>query len=85
MTLEQKVGQMIQAEIQSVTPEDVREYALGSILNGGGSWPDTAKSASAADWAAFADGFYDASMDSSEGEPRCFPKTSVLARLGIPT
>jgi beta-glucosidase len=67
MTLEQKVGQMIQAEIQSVTPEDVREYALGSILNGGGSWPDTAKSASAADWAAFADGFYDASMDSSEG------------------
>ena len=39
MSLEQKVGQVIQAEIQSVTPKDVRKYHLGSILNGGGSFP----------------------------------------------
>src|SRR5437773_2413812 len=31
MTLEQKVGQMLQADIRSVTPEDVRTYRLGSI------------------------------------------------------
>src|SRR5688572_6914608 len=35
LTLERKVAQMVQAEIRSVTPEDVRTYRLGSILNGG--------------------------------------------------
>ena len=39
MTLEQKVGQIIQADIASVTPEDVRRYRLGSVLNGGNSGP----------------------------------------------
>src|SRR3954464_8623686 len=39
MTLEQKVGQITQADIRSVTPDDVRRYCLGSILNGGGAWP----------------------------------------------
>src|SRR5581483_12362597 len=36
MTLEQKIGQMTQADIRSITPEDVRRYYIGSILNGGG-------------------------------------------------
>ena len=67
MTLEQKVGQMIQAEIQNVTPSDVRQYHLGSILNGGGSYPDTSKGSSVLDWVALADSFYDASMDTSQG------------------
>ena len=62
MTLRQKVGQMTQAEIGSITPDDVRVYAIGSVLNGGGSWPDKNKFATAADWAALADRFYDASM-----------------------
>ena len=39
MTLEQKVAQMIQGEIKHVTPADVRRYGLGSVLNGGGSFP----------------------------------------------
>jgi len=67
MTLEQKVGQMVQAEIQHVTPEDVRRYRLGSVLNGGGSFPNADKAASVADWLSLADAFYDASMDTSEG------------------
>ena len=37
MSLEQKVGQIVQADPQKVTPEDVRSYHLGSVLNGGGS------------------------------------------------
>ena len=40
MTLEQKVGQMVQGEIKEVTPDDVARYYLGSILNGGGSFPN---------------------------------------------
>ncbi|MFZ6654566.1 glycoside hydrolase family 3 N-terminal domain-containing protein [Undibacterium sp. TJN19] len=63
MTLEQKIGQMTQAEIKSITPDDVRRYYLGSVLNGGGSWPDrNNKHSSAADWVALADKYYDASM-----------------------
>ena len=62
MTLAQKIGQMTQAEIKSVTPDDVRTYYLGSVLNGGGSWPHNDKHAHAADWLALADAYYDASM-----------------------
>ncbi|TNF06987.1 MAG: hypothetical protein EP317_05635 [Bacillota bacterium] len=39
MTIEEKVGQMIQGERSSVSPSDIREYNLGSVLNGGGSIP----------------------------------------------
>jgi len=39
MSLEQKVGQMVQAEIKSISPDDAAKYHIGSILNGGGSWP----------------------------------------------
>ncbi|MEK9655863.1 MAG: glycoside hydrolase family 3 protein, partial [Halieaceae bacterium] len=67
MTLEQKVAQMIQGEIKHVTPDDVRKYGLGSVLNGGGSFPADDKYASVADWVALADTYYDASLDRSEG------------------
>src|SRR3546814_13592129 len=62
MTLAQKVGQMTQAEIKSVTPEQVREYYLGSVLNGGGSWPGQDKHATPAHWVALADRLYEASL-----------------------
>ena len=39
MNLEQKVGQMMQGEIKWVSPSDVTKYHLGSVLNGGGSFP----------------------------------------------
>jgi beta-glucosidase len=62
MTLAQKVGQMTQAEIKAITPDDVRTYYLGSVLNGGGSWPDNNKHASAGDWLKLAQAYHDASM-----------------------
>ncbi|MES2038476.1 MAG: glycoside hydrolase family 3 N-terminal domain-containing protein [Pseudomonadota bacterium] len=63
MTLEQKIGQMTQPEIKSITPDDVRRYYLGSVLNGGGSWPDrNNKRGTATDWVALADKYYEASM-----------------------
>jgi beta-glucosidase len=67
MTLEQKVGQMVQPDIRSVTPDDVRKHRLGSVLNGGGAFPGENKQASIADWVALADRFYDASMDTAGG------------------
>ncbi len=35
MTVEEKVGQMLQADISSASPADVGIYALGSVLAGG--------------------------------------------------
>ena len=69
MTLPEKVGQMIQAEIRSVTPEDVRRYRLGSVLNGGGGFPGNDKHAPAEAWVALADAFHDASMEPDDGAP----------------
>ena len=68
LTLEQKVGQMIQAEIASVTPEEAGEFGLGSILNGGGSAPGGDKRASVADWLELADAHHAASR-SGDGVP----------------
>ena len=62
MSLPQKVGQMTQSEIKTTTPDDVRRYYLGSVLNGGGSWPAMNKYATPAEWVALADKYYDASM-----------------------
>ena len=67
MTVEQKVGQMIQPEIKQVTPEDVTEYHLGSVLNGGGTTPGNNKYASVQDWVDLADSYYYASMKQTEG------------------
>ena len=39
LTLEQKVGQVIQGDSDSVTPEDVKKYRLGSVLSVGNSAP----------------------------------------------
>ncbi len=39
MTLKEKVGQMLQAEDKYITPAEVQQYNIGSILSGGGSHP----------------------------------------------
>ena len=67
MTLREKVGQVIQAEIGSVTPRDVQRFDLGSVLNGGGSFPGNDKHASPESWLALADAFHEASTDTSDG------------------
>jgi beta-glucosidase len=67
MSLDEKIGQVIQAEIGSVTADDVRRYHLGSVLNGGGSHPGGEKYARIADWVALADAFWEASTDTGDG------------------
>jgi beta-glucosidase len=67
MTLEEKVGQLIQPDIASLTPDDVRHFALGSVLNGGNSSPNGDEFAPPSEWLALADRFYDASVDPSHG------------------
>lgn len=66
MTLDEKVGQMIQAEIQFVTPSEAAKYGLGSILNGGGSAPDKNKRATPQRWRELA-GEFESAMRSRSG------------------
>lgn len=67
MSLEEKIGQIIQADIGSVTPDEVREYHLGSVLNGGNSAPGGDNRTSPAAWVALADEFWLASTDKTGG------------------
>lgn len=63
MTLQQKVGQMIQAERMAVTPEQVKEYHLGSVLSGGGSCPGDNRTQ---DWVDMNDAYWIASMEQDD-------------------
>ncbi|AWH30731.1 glycoside hydrolase family 3 protein [Stenotrophomonas sp. YAU14A_MKIMI4_1] len=69
MTLAQKIGQMTQAEIKTITPEQVRRYYIGSVLNGGGSWPGMDKHASVQDWLKLADAYHAASLATDAKTP----------------
>lgn len=64
LTLEQKVGQVIQADSGSVTPEQVKTYRLGSVLSGGNSAPGPLPYADAETWLDAADAYFEASIDS---------------------
>jgi beta-glucosidase len=70
MSLEQKVGQVIQGDIGSTKPDDVARYHLGSILNGGSSSPGGDEFGPASAWVAAADAYYEASMRPNGGLPR---------------
>lgn len=86
MTPEQKVGQLIQADIGSITPDDLRHYPLGSILNGGNSSPRDDKLAAPSEWLKLADRFYAASLDApaSLGIPVLWGTDAVHGHNNIP-
>jgi beta-glucosidase len=69
MTLEEKVGQLMQPDIGEATPDDVRKYHIGSILNGGDSGPNRDLRAPPQEWLKTADAYYDASVDVAPGRP----------------
>lgn len=69
MSMEDKVGQLIQVDIASITPKDLETYKLGSVLNGGNSAPNSDEFAPAAEWLKLFDAFYDASVKRSDGRP----------------
>lgn len=62
MSLERKIAQLIQPQINSFTAEDMRTYRFGSYLNGGNGGPYGDEFAPAAQWLKLADEMYDASV-----------------------
>ena len=61
MTLEQKVGQIVQPDLDFITPAEMREYQIGTVLNGGNTSPNKNQYASADEWKAVSKEFYDVS------------------------
>lgn len=73
MTLEEKIGQIIQPEIRDITPQEIIDYKIGTVLNGGGSWPNSNKHAPASEWVAKADEYWFAAEKAYEGRPFHIP------------
>lgn len=66
MTLEEKVGQTIQADIASITPEDLRRYPIGALLAGGNSSPGGDEWAPPAKWVEMIEAFRHAAAQRSQ-------------------
>lgn len=62
MSSTDKVAQMIQADTRWITPEEVAEYKIGSILSGGGAAPSTGNQLS--NWADSANSYQQAVINS---------------------
>ncbi|MFN2099793.1 glycoside hydrolase family 3 N-terminal domain-containing protein [Altererythrobacter sp. MF3-039] len=70
MSLERKIGQLIQPQINSFSAEDMERYRFGSYLNGGNGGPYGDEFAPASEWLRLADEMYDASVKPlPNGEP----------------
>lgn len=73
MTLEEKVGQMIQADIASITPAQLRQYKLGSILAGGGAAPGNDVRTTPQAWLELTNAFFSASLAAGSDAHRAIP------------
>ncbi len=82
MTLEQKVGQTIQADISSITPQDLDRYPLGSILAGGNSGPFGDERATSSKWAEMVRQYR--AHASSSGIPILFGVDAVHGHSNLP-
>ncbi|MEO0033451.1 MAG: hypothetical protein RIS94_3209 [Pseudomonadota bacterium] len=84
MTLEQKVGQMIQADISAITPADLARYPVGSILAGGNSGPYGDERADPAKWLRLVTEFRDASRKAGANVPILFGVDAVHGHSNLP-
>ena len=73
MSLERKVAQLIQPQVNSFTPEDMARYRFGSYLNGGNGGPYGDEFAAASEWLRYADEMYLASTRPLPGDEPVIP------------
>ncbi|MFE9765033.1 glycoside hydrolase family 3 N-terminal domain-containing protein [Streptomyces sp. NPDC005808] len=73
MTVEEKIGQMIQPDLVELTADDVRTYHLGSALNGAGRWPGGDRRAGAQSWADTVGAFWEAAQEGYRDRPFTIP------------
>ncbi|MGA2189948.1 MAG: glycoside hydrolase family 3 N-terminal domain-containing protein [Steroidobacteraceae bacterium] len=77
MSVEEKVGQMIQADISSIHPDDLATYPLGSIQAGGNSAPGNDVRTTPQAWLNLTEAFYQASV--RDRSPRHAPIPILFA------
>lgn len=65
MTIEEKIGQMLQGERAFVTNDSIKRYYIGSVLSGGGSVPGKTIDS----WVQMCKNFQDAAMSTRLGIP----------------
>ena len=75
MTLAEKIGQIIQVEKNSITPDEVGRHFIGSVLSGGGGYP--AGDNSPAGWQAMINGFKEAAVATRLGIPLIYGVDAV--------
>jgi len=68
LTLEEKAGQMVQAERGNISPAQVEQYGIGSVLSGGGSHP-SAFNNDTDDWYDMYEAYQIGALNSSSGIP----------------
>lgn len=73
MSVERKVAQLIQPQINSFTAEDMLRYRFGSYLNGGNGGPYGNEYAEASEWLKLADEMYLASVEPMPGGEPVIP------------
>lgn len=73
MSVEHKVAQLIEPDIGSINPADMRRYRFGTILNGGNSGPAGNDKALAPVWLALADAMYRAGTEALPGDEPIIP------------
>jgi beta-glucosidase len=74
MTLDEKLGQMTQAERGSISNAQVTQFRIGSVLSGGGSAPSPNNATS---WANMYDGFQNAALGTPLGIPLLYGADAV--------
>jgi beta-glucosidase len=84
MTIEQKIGQLIQADISTIKPDDLLQYPLGSILAGGNSGPYGDERANAATWSQLVGEFRAVSRKSGARIPILFGIDAVHGHSNLP-
>ncbi len=84
MSPSEKVGQVIQADISTITPADLARYPLGSILAGGNSGPYGDERANAATWARMVNEYRAASRTAGAGIPILFGVDAVHGHSNLP-
>lgn len=74
MTLDEKIGQMTQAERGSIQPKEVATFFIGSVLSGGGSSPQPNTPQS---WAKMYDNYQQAALNTRLGIPIIYGTDAV--------
>ncbi|KAJ0841460.1 putative glucan 1,3-beta-glucosidase [Helianthus annuus] len=81
MTLQEKVGQMVQIDRSVATPDVMRNYFIGSLLSGGGSVP--AKEASPETWINMVNDFQRGSLSTRLGIPMIYGIDAVHGNSNV--